>query len=108
MVKQLVDAPKTVSQDRIQQRTVEQIVDVPFPQAVEVFRVFSKDRIQQRAVEQTIDTLATSLEMIVEVLSFGRKKRRNRLRTRMFSTSSTQLKQRCPKSSRRQCRERSP
>ena len=73
MVKQLVEAPKTVSQDRIQQRTVEHVVDVPFPQAVEelaeVFRVCSKDRIQQRAVEQTFDTPATSLvEMIGEAL----------------------------------------
>ena len=72
MVKQLVEVPETVSEDRIQQRTVEQIVDVPFPQAVEelaeVFRVYSQDRTQQRAVEQTIDTPATSLvEMIVEV-----------------------------------------
>ena len=67
---QLVEVPETVSQDRIQQRTVEQIVDAPVPQAVdelaEVFRIFSQDRTQQRAVEQT--TPATSLvEMIVEV-----------------------------------------
>ena len=44
MVKQLVEAPETVSHDRIQQRTVEQIVDAPVPQAVEelaeVFRMF--------------------------------------------------------------------
>ena len=50
---------------------MEQIVDVPVPQAVEelaeVFRVLSQDRIQQRAVEQT--TPATSLvEMIVEMI----------------------------------------
>ena len=67
---QLVEVPKTVPQDRIQQRTVEQIVDAPVPQAVEelaeVFRVFSQDRIQQRTLEQIIP--ATSLaEMIVEV-----------------------------------------
>ena len=47
-MKLLVEVPKTVSQDRIQQRTVEQIGDVPFPQAVEelleVFRVFSQKR----------------------------------------------------------------
>ena len=45
--------------DRIQQRTVEQIVDAPVPQAVEelaeVFRIFSQDRIQQRTVERTIE-----------------------------------------------------
>ena len=49
---------------------MEQIVDIPVPQAVEelaeVSRVFSQDGIQQRAIEQT--TPATSLaEMIVEV-----------------------------------------
>ena len=54
MVKQLVEMPETVSHDRIQQRTVEQIVDAPVPQAVEELawksrRVFSQDRIQQRA-----------------------------------------------------------
>ena len=47
---QLVEVPKTVSQDRIQQRTVEQIVDVPFPQAAEepaeFLKVFSQDRVQ--------------------------------------------------------------
>ena len=70
MAKQLVEVPETVSQDRIQQRTVEQIIDASVPQAVEelaeVFRVFSQDRIQQRTVEQT--TPATSLaEKVVEV-----------------------------------------
>ena len=72
LVPKMVELPKIVSQDRIQQRTVGQIVDVPVPQAVEelaeVFRVFSQDRIQQRAVEQTIDTPAISLvEKIVEL-----------------------------------------
>ena len=62
--------PNTMSQDRIRQRTVEQIVDTSDPQVVEklvvVFRVFSQDRIQQHTVEQTIP--ATSLaKMIVEV-----------------------------------------
>ena len=71
MVTQLAEVPETVSQDRIQQRTVEQIVDAPVQQAVEelaeVSKVFSQDRIQQRAVEQTIENPATSLaEMIVE------------------------------------------
>ena len=72
MVKHLVEVPETVSQDRIQQRTVEQIVDAPVPQAVEelaeVSKVFSQDRIQQRAVEQTIENPAISLAgMIVEM-----------------------------------------
>ena len=106
MVRQLVEAPKTVPQDRIRQRTVEQIVDVPVPQAVEeqaeVFRVFSQARIQQHVVEQT--TPATSLvERIVE-LSLGRRKKRNSLRTRLFSTPSMQPKWRGPKSSSRHSR----
>ena len=71
MVEQLVKQPKTIPQDRIQQRTVEHITaDTPVPQDVEepaeFFKFFSQDRIQQRTVEQTIP--ATSLaEMIVEV-----------------------------------------
>ena len=40
-----------VVQDRIQQRTLEQISDTPVPQVmeelVEVFTVFSQDRVQQ-------------------------------------------------------------
>ena len=50
MVEQLVKQPKTIPQDRIQQRNVEQIVDVPFPQVVEepaeFLKVFSQDRVQ--------------------------------------------------------------
>ena len=72
MVEQLLEVPETVSQDRIRQRTVEQIVDAPVPQVVEElaesFKVFSQDRIQQRAVEQIIENPANSVaEMIVEV-----------------------------------------
>ena len=84
MVKQSVEVPKTISQDRIQQRTVEQIVDIPVPQVgeelVEVSKVLLQDRIQQRFVEQTIETPPISLaEKIVEVSAFRRKERRNRL-----------------------------
>ena len=72
MVKQLVEVPETVSQKRIQQRTVEQIVDVPVPQVVEelmeVSHVFLQDRVRQRFVEQIIEAPAISLaEQIVEV-----------------------------------------
>ena len=73
MVKQLVEVPETVSHDRIQQRTVEQIVDAPVPQARggtgrEFSRCFSQNRIQQCAVEQIIENPANSVaEMIVEV-----------------------------------------
>ena len=70
---QLVEVLKTILQDRIQQRTVEQIVDVPVPQVLkelaEVSKRSRRDRIQQRSVEQSRETPTTSLaEMIVEVL----------------------------------------
>ena len=69
---QLVEVLKTILQDRIQQRTAEQIVDVPVPQVLkelaEVSKSFRRDRIQQRSVEQSRETPTTSLaEMIVEV-----------------------------------------
>ena len=69
---QLVEVLKTILQDRIQQRTVEQIVDVPVPQVLkelaEVSKSSRRDRIQQRSVEQSRETPTTSLaEMIVEV-----------------------------------------
>ena len=35
MVKQLMKLPKTVSEDGIQQRTVERIADIPVPQVAE-------------------------------------------------------------------------
>ena len=60
MVKKLVEVPKTVSQDRIKQQTVEHIIDIPDPQIVEelaeISKVFSQDRVQQRTVEQTVET----------------------------------------------------
>ena len=64
--------PKTVSENRIQERTVEHIAaDIPVLQVaeelMEASKVFLKDRIQQRFTEQTIDTLGISLaEKIVE------------------------------------------
>ena len=63
--------PTQVSRDRVQQRTVEQIVDAPVPQAVEELteasKVFSQDKVQQHFGEQTIETPATPLtEMIIE------------------------------------------
>ena len=67
---QLVEVPKTVLQDRIQQRTVEQIVDARVPEAVEelaeVSKVFSQDRIQERTVEQTIPAIPLA-EKIIEL-----------------------------------------
>ena len=46
-VPEMVEVPKTVSQDKIQQRIVEQIIDVPVSQVVkelvEVSKVFPQD-----------------------------------------------------------------
>ena len=72
MVKQLVEVPKIISQDRIQQRTVKQIVGIPVPQVVEevveVCKVSSQDRVQQRFGRQIIETPSISLaEKIVEM-----------------------------------------
>ena len=68
---QLVEVPEIVSRDGVQQRTVEQIIDAPVPQAVEelaeVSKVSSKDGIQQRIVEQTIPAIPLA-EKIVELL----------------------------------------
>ena len=59
IVEQLVEVPKTVSQDRIQQRTLQQIPDTPGPQVVEelveVFTHFSQDAHQQRFAEQIFE-----------------------------------------------------
>ena len=52
IAEQLVEVPKFVSQDRIQQRTLQQISDTPVPQVmeklVEVFTHSSHDGLQQR------------------------------------------------------------
>ena len=52
--------PKVVSQDRIPQRTAEQVMDIPVLQVVveiiEVFKVFVQDRVQQRMMEQIMET----------------------------------------------------
>ena len=73
MVKQLVEAPKTIPQDRIQQRTVEFFAaDTPVPQDVEepaeFFKAFSQDRVQLRFGGQIIENPAIPLaEKIVEL-----------------------------------------
>ena len=66
------DETETASPDRIQQRTVEQIVDASVPQAVEelaeVFKVFSLVGVQQRFRGQIIEPPVLSLdEKIVEM-----------------------------------------
>ena len=74
IVEQLIKLPKTVSENRIQERTVEHIVvDIPVLQVaeelVEVSKVFPKDRIQQRFAELTIGIPCISLaEKCVEML----------------------------------------
>ena len=72
MVTQLGEVPNTVSQDRIKQRTVEHISEIPVPQVVEelaeISKVFSLDGVQQRFGGQIIETPALSLdEKIVEM-----------------------------------------
>ena len=71
-VEQSVKLPSTISEDRIQERTAQRIVDIPVPQDVEELvevPTVSQDRIQQRFAEQTIDSLGISLaEKIVEGL----------------------------------------
>ena len=52
-VPEMVEVPKTVSHDGIQQQTAEQIVDVPVP--MEVSKDLAQDRVQRRFAEQTID-----------------------------------------------------
>ena len=71
IVEQLVEVPKFVSQDRIQQRTLEQISDIPVPQVleelVEVFTHFSQDGVQQHLAEQIFKIRAISItEKIIE------------------------------------------
>ena len=51
---QLVEVPTFVFQGRIQQRTFEQFADNPEVEEL-VFKVVSQDRVQQRVVEQNIE-----------------------------------------------------
>jgi len=64
------------SKERVQQRTVEQVVDVPVPQVVEevieVAKVIPQERVQQRTVEQVVDVpvpqiVEEILEQVVDV-----------------------------------------
>ena len=74
MVEQLVELPKTVSDNGIQERTVEHITaDIPVLQVaeelVEASKVFPEDRIRQRFAEHTIAAPGISLDgKVVEVL----------------------------------------
>ena len=69
----MVEAPKTIRQDRIQHRTEEHIAaDSPVPRDVEepaeFFKAFSQDRVQLRFGGQIIEIPANPLaEKIVEL-----------------------------------------
>ena len=73
VVEKIVETPEIQTghsiQDRIQQRTLEQIVDTPIPQVVaEAPKDFSQNRVQQSSMEQTIAKAAISLaEKIIEM-----------------------------------------
>ena len=51
---------KPIPQERVQNNTVEQIVDVPFSQiqeeTVEVIQLLPQDRMSDRVIEQIVDT----------------------------------------------------
>ena len=57
--------PKTVSQNRTQQQTEEQVINAPVPQVVEelveVSKVFSQNRVEQRLGGQIVENPAISL-----------------------------------------------
>ena len=113
VVEKIVETPEIQTghgiQDRIQQRTVEQIVDVPVQQVVEeqaeASKVFSQTELNSISEDRSSNPLLFHLlERSLRCLSLSR---RNSLSTRTFNTSSTQLKWRCPNSSRRQSKRRS-
>ena len=75
LIEQLEDVPKMMSQNRIQRRTAEQLVDMPVPKMVEepVFEVLSQDRVRQRFVEKNIEypvdeSFSQCMEESVEVV----------------------------------------
>ena len=69
----------------------------------------STNRVQQRLVEQTIEIpVIPFVEKIVEMLVNQTREKTCRPRTRMFNTSLTQPRWKLPGSSRRQCVERNP
>ena len=62
---QILETIKTVPKERVQQRTVENIVDVSVrrvqAQIVEVVKVFPQDRISKQIVEQIVDVLVPQI-----------------------------------------------
>ena len=55
------------SRDQILQCTVEQVLDVPVPEMVEVPKTMSQDKIQQRIVEQIVDVPVPHVGELMEV-----------------------------------------
>ena len=55
----IVEVVRLIPQERVQQRTVEQIVHVPVPQAVEeileVVQIILKERILERIIDRIVD-----------------------------------------------------
>ena len=71
----VVEVVQIIPQERIQQRIVEQIVDVPVPQVVEeileVIKVIPQERVSERIVEQIVDVpVPQVMEEIVKVVRF--------------------------------------
>merc|ERR1712032_363258 len=73
VVEEIVEIAKIISQERVQQRTVEQVVDVPVPQVVEeiveIAKIIPQERVQQRTVEQVVDV---PVPQVVEEIGLNR------------------------------------
>ena len=76
MVTQLVEVPETIDriQQRTVEQIVDAPVPQAVEELAEVSRVFSQDRIQQRAMEQTTPAISLAGK-IVECLSLGKRNR---------------------------------
>ena len=92
MAEQLVETLKNVSWDRIKQRTVEHIGDIPVSQVMkestEISGDFSQDEVRQRILWNRLlrSLLFHLLERSLRCLAFGYKKGYDRLWTRRLNT----------------------
>ena len=76
----LVEVPAIISYSSLQQRTSEQIIDIPVPQGrdgavMEAFKVSPRDRVQQRSVEQITLTFQSLMVVLFKVSSQDRVQR---------------------------------
>ena len=59
IIEEIVEVVRLIQQERIQQRTVEQTVDVPVPQVVEemvdVLQIILLERISERIIDRIVD-----------------------------------------------------